>query len=89
MKGGLAGQGSATVLNGAAQADIMRALALCRVVRRRDDIRQVEKRLIDAKLSVAYWFNPPSIDAGGEGRVADQVVIQRPFLDDFPTGQVD
>ncbi len=45
--------------------------------------------MIDAKLSVAYRFNPPGIDAGGEGRVRDQVVIQRPFLHDFPTGKVD
>src|SRR6516225_7251790 len=37
---------------------------------------------------MAYWFNPPGIDAGGEPRMADQVVIQRPFLDDLSTGQV-
>ena len=55
----------------------------------RRDIRQVEKRLIDAELSVAYRFNPPGIDAGGEARVPDQVVIQRSFLHDLPTGHVD
>jgi hypothetical protein len=36
--------------------------------------------LTDAELSVAYWFNPPGIDASGEVRMRDQVVIQRPFL---------
>ena len=45
--------------------------------------------MIDAKLSVAYRFNPPGIDAGGEGRVLDQVVIQRPFLHDLPAGKVE
>jgi hypothetical protein len=44
--------------------------------------------LIDAELSVAYWFNPPGIDAGGEVRMRDQVVIQWPFLDDLAAGQV-
>jgi hypothetical protein len=33
MKGCLAGQSAATVLNRAAQADVVRAIALCRVVR--------------------------------------------------------
>ena len=89
VKWRLAGQGAATILNCAAQADIVCAFALCRVVRRGDDVRQVEKRLIDAELPVAYRFNPPGIDAGGEARVPDQVVIQRPFLHDFPTGHVD
>jgi hypothetical protein len=44
--------------------------------------------LIDAELSVAYWFNPPGIDAGGEVRMRDQVVIQRPFLHDLAAGQI-
>jgi hypothetical protein len=44
---------------------------------------------MDAERSVAYRFNPPGIDAGGEARVPDQVVIQRPFLHDLPTGHVD
>jgi hypothetical protein len=50
VKWRLAGQGAATVLNCAAQADIVRASALCRVVRGGDDVRQVEKRLIDVGL---------------------------------------
>ncbi len=33
MKGCLAGQSAATVVNRAAQADVVRAIALCRVVR--------------------------------------------------------
>jgi hypothetical protein len=45
--------------------------------------------LIDAELSVAYWFDPPGINAGGEVRMHDQVVIQRPFLHNLATGQVD
>jgi hypothetical protein len=53
------------------------------------NVWQIEKRLIDAELSVAYRFNPPGIDAGSEARVPDQVVIQRPFLHDLATGQVD
>jgi hypothetical protein len=44
--------------------------------------------LIDAELSVAHWFNPPGIDAGGEVWVRDQVVIQRPFLYDLASGQI-
>jgi hypothetical protein len=44
--------------------------------------------LIDAELSMAHWFNPPGIDAGGEVRMRDQVFIQRPFLDDLAAGQV-
>src|ERR1700674_4799063 len=61
LKWRLAGQGAATVLNCAAQAEIVRAPVLCRVVRGGDDVRQVEKRLIDAELSVAYRFNPPGV----------------------------
>src|SRR5262249_27247569 len=38
---------------------------------------------------MAYWFNPPSINAGGEVRMHNQVVIQCPFLHDLTTGQVD
>src|SRR5262249_28137834 len=38
---------------------------------------------------MAHWFNPPSINAGGEIRMQDQVVIQRSFLHDLATGQVD
>ena len=75
VKWRLAGQSATTVLNCAAQAYIVRAFGLCRVVRRGDDVRQVEKRLIDAELSVADRFNPPGIDAGGEARVPDQMVI--------------
>jgi hypothetical protein len=37
---------------------------------------------------VAYWLNPPGINAGSEVRVRDQVVIQRPFLDDLAAGEV-
>jgi hypothetical protein len=33
---------------------------------------------------VAYGFNPPSINAGYEIRVPDQVIIQRSFLHDLP-----
>src|SRR2546425_11814694 len=78
VKWRLAGQRAATVLNCAAQADIVRASALCRVVRRGDDVRQVEKRLIDAELSVAYRLNPPGIDAGGEARGPEPEVVQWP-----------
>src|SRR5437879_12362584 len=85
VKWRLAGQRAATVLNCAAQADIVRASALCRVVRRGNDVRQVEKWLIDAELSVAYRLNPPGIDADGEPRQADSVVIQWHYLNDSPT----
>jgi hypothetical protein len=45
--------------------------------------------LINAELSMAYWFNPPGINAGSEVRMHDQVVIQCPILHDLATGQVD
>ena len=89
MKWRPTGQGTATVLNCAAQCNVVCVSALSRVVRRGDDVRQVEKRLIDAELAVAYRLNPLSIDAGGEARVPDQMVVQRPFLHDLPTRQVD
>ena len=89
MKWRPAGQGAATVLNCATQGNVVCVAALSRVVRRGDDVRQVEKWLIDAELAVAYRFNPPGIDAGGKARVPEQVIIQRPFLHDLPTGQVD
>src|SRR6516225_7057630 len=38
---------------------------------------------------MAYWFNPPGINAGGEVRMPDQVLIQCPFLHDLATGRVD
>ena len=38
---------------------------------------------------MAYGFNPPGIDSGGEIRMRDQVLIQCPFLHDLATGQVD
>jgi hypothetical protein len=66
-----AGQRAAAILNCPAQADVVRASALCRIVRRSDDVWQVEKRLVDAELSMAYRLNPPGIDAGGEMRILD------------------
>jgi hypothetical protein len=69
MKWRFAGQRAPAILDGASQADIVRALTLCRIMRRADDVRQTEKRLIDAELSMAYRLNPPGIDAGSEARV--------------------
>ena len=64
-------QRAATVLNGAAQADVVRASALCRVVRRSDDVWQIEERLVHAELSMANRLNPPGVDTGGKARVPD------------------
>jgi hypothetical protein len=75
VKWRFAGQRAAAVLNCPARADIVRASALCRVVWRGDDVRQIEKRLIDAKLSVAHRLNPPGIDAGGKARVLKSTPI--------------
>ena len=69
MKWRFAGQCAPAILDCVAQADIVRALTLCRIMRRGDDVRQTEKRLIDAELSMAYRLNPSGIDAGSEARV--------------------
>ena len=71
MKWRFPGQCASAILDGTAQADIVRALTLCRVMRRGDDVRQTKKRLVDPEFSVAYRFNPPGIDAGSEARVPD------------------
>jgi hypothetical protein len=71
MKWCFPGQRAPAILDGTAQANIVRALTLCRIMRRRDDVRQNKKRLIDPEFSVAYRFNPPGIDAGSEARVPD------------------
>jgi hypothetical protein len=89
VKWRLARQDATTVLNRTTQGDIVRVPTLSRVVRRSDDVWQVEKRLSDAELAVAYRFDPPGIDAGSKARVPDQVVIQWPFLHDLAAGQVD
>ena len=88
MKWRFPGQRAPAILDGTAQADIVRTLTLCRIMRRGDDVRQTQKRLIDPELSVAYRFNPPGIDAGSEARVLDYVIVQWPFLHDLATGQV-
>src|ERR1700687_1129489 len=76
VKRRLARQGAASVLDGASQADIMGAAGLRRVVRRADDVGELDERLVHAELAVAHRLDPPGIDAGGEARMADQVVVQ-------------
>jgi hypothetical protein len=71
MKWRFPSQRAPAILDGTAQADIVRALTLRGIMRRGDDVRQTKKRLIDPEFSVAYWFNPPGIDAGSEARVPD------------------
>ena len=53
------------------EADVVRAHALCRVVRRSDDVSQTEERLVHAELSMANRLNPPGVDTGGKARVPD------------------
>ena len=71
MKWRFPGQCAPAILDGTAQADIVRALTLCRIMRGGDNVRQTKKRLIDPEFSVACRFNPPGIDAGSEARVPD------------------
>ena len=71
MKWCFPGQRAPAILDRTAQADIVRALTLCRIMRRGDDVWQTKKRLIDPEFSMAYRFNPPGIDAGSEARVPD------------------
>ena len=50
MKWRFPGQRAPAILDGTAQADIVRALTLCRIMRRGDDVRQTKKRLVDPEL---------------------------------------
>src|SRR6266705_5442160 len=89
MQRRLADERAAAVFDRAAQADVMRAGALRRVMWRGDHVGQIEKSMVHAELAMAHRLDPPGVDAGGEVRVRDEVVVERLFLDELAAREVD
>jgi hypothetical protein len=52
--------------------------APCRIVRRADDVREVEKWMIHREAAVAHWFHPPGIDTGKKLRMGDKMRLLAP-----------
>ncbi|PWG73704.1 hypothetical protein DF186_21680, partial [Enterococcus hirae] len=47
-----------------------------RAVRRGDDVRQVQEGMLHLEAAVAHGLDPPGVEAGGEGRVRLEVIVE-------------
>src|SRR4051794_6467526 len=76
------------VRGSASQGDLAPAADGSRVVRRADDVRQLQERLIHPELAMANRLDPPGVEAGGEVRHGAEMVVERLLVDDLPPRQI-
>src|SRR5450759_721578 len=84
----LAEKVAAHVLGSAAQVELEPAGNDARVVRRPEEIGELEKRVADAQPVVEERLVPPDVATGRETRILQEAPIERLFVEDRPARHV-
>src|ERR1700738_4845233 len=84
----LAEDGAPAILHSAPEVFVTPCPAPRRIVRRADDVREIEKRVTHRKAAVPDRLHPPRIDAGEKVRMGDKMRVERPLIDDLATRDV-
>ena len=71
----LAEDGAPAILDGAPEVFVTPSPTSRRIVRRADDVRQVEKRIAHGEVAVPNRLHPPRVDAGKKIRVGDEMRV--------------
>jgi len=79
----LAEDGAPAILHGAPEVFVTPCPAARRIVRRADDVREVEKPVTHRKVTMPHRLDPPRVDAGKKVRVGDKMRVKRPLIDDL------
>src|ERR1700724_4049609 len=84
----LAEEGAPAILHSAPEVFVTPCPAPRRIVRRADDVREIEKRVTHREAAVPHRLHPPRIDAGEKVRMGDKMRVERPLIDDLATRDV-
>src|ERR1700726_633063 len=84
----LAEDGAPAILHSAPEVFVTPCPAPRRIVRRADDVREIEKRVTHREAAVPHRLHPPRIDAGEKVRMGDKMRVERPLIDDLATRDV-
>src|SRR5215212_3323174 len=73
----LAKDGAPTILHCAPEVFVAPSPAARRIVRRTDNVRQIEKRVTHREAAVPHRLHPPCVDAGEKVRMREKMVVER------------
>src|SRR5207248_10068964 len=77
----LAEDGAPAILHSAPEVFVTPCPAPRRIVRRADDVREIEKRVTHREAAVPHRLHPPRVDAGEKVRMGDKMRVERPLID--------
>src|SRR5208282_6945163 len=78
----LAEDGAPAILHSAPEVLVTPCPAPRRIVRRADDVREVEKRVTHREAAMPHRLHPPRVDAGEKVRMGNKMCVERSLIDD-------